>query len=324
VPTTNTNGLITRFSTDDVPAPDRMAVLHDVLGRVYLRAEIKPLEEGPLSACFEHHSWSSVSLLFADTRAVRLSRTAALVSDGNGDFRISHPATAPASFVAKGATEHVAAGEPMLLFNGAPGTLYYNAGRIAAIRIGYQRLAAAVPRLEQRAFRRIPPNVPATRLLFSYAMVLRHEGPNVDRGLRHHVSQHIIDLVALALSPAEEARERLGGEAPRIARLATIRADVLANLGHARLSAKTVAQRHALSDRYVHVLFEETGQTFSRFVEEERLKRAFALLTDPKLATKSINDIAAQVGYIEHSTFTRAFRRRFGDTPRAVRNNGMG
>jgi AraC-like DNA-binding protein len=32
-----------------------------------------------------------------------------------------------------------------------------------------------------------------------------------------------------------------------------------------------------------------------------------------------IGDIAAQVGFSGHSTFDRAFRRRFGDTPGFVR-----
>jgi transcriptional regulator GlxA family with amidase domain len=93
-----------------------------------------------------------------------------------------------------------------------------------------------------------------------------------------------------------------------------MRADVLANLAEMRLSAKVVAKRHGLSDR-VHDLFEQTGQTFNPFVEEQRLKRAFAMLTDPARNDTRIGEIAAEVGFVEDSTFTRAFRRRFGETP---------
>ena len=32
-----------------------------------------------------------------------------------------------------------------------------------------------------------------------------------------------------------------------------------------------------------------------------------------------IGDLAIHVGFAEHSTFNRAFRRRFGDTPTGVR-----
>jgi AraC-like DNA-binding protein len=85
------------------------------------------------------------------------------------------------------------------------------------------------------------------------------------------------------------------------------------------LSAKTVARRHGVSDRYMHCLFEETGQTFSGFVLEERLKRAFQLLISPAWAGMRIGDIASDTGFGDISTFNRAFPRHFGDTPHAIR-----
>ena len=117
-------------------------------------------------------------------------------------------------------------------------------------------------------------------------------------------------------------QERTGPLALRQARLATIRADVLANQSQPQLSARTIAQRHGVSDRYIHLLFEETGQTFGQFVQEHRLKRAVALLTNPAHDDMRISDIALSVGFVEHSTFNRALRRRFGDTPRGIRLNG--
>jgi AraC-like DNA-binding protein len=40
---------------------------------------------------------------------------------------------------------------------------------------------------------------------------------------------------------------------------------------------------------------------------------------DPKHRKMRISDIAATAGFSELSTFNRAFRQRFGDTPRGVR-----
>jgi AraC-like DNA-binding protein len=74
-----------------------------------------------------------------------------------------------------------------------------------------------------------------------------------------------------------------------------------------------------VTDRYIHRLFEETGETFGTFVERERTKRAFVLLTDPTKPQMRIGDIAHAVGYDDHSTFNRAVRRCFGDSARAVR-----
>jgi AraC-like DNA-binding protein len=84
-----------------------------------------------------------------------------------------------------------------------------------------------------------------------------------------------------------------------------------------------MAQRHGVSERYVYALFEDSGTSFHSFVAEERLKRAVAMLRDPACALK-ISDIALETGFGDLSTFNRAFRRRFGDTPRGVRRGGQG
>ena len=106
----------------------------------------------------------------------------------------------------------------------------------------------------------------------------------------------------------------------RAARLEAVRADILANLSRVSLSPKTVARRLGVSERYVHLLFEGTGETFGQVVTKARLKRAFDLLRDPSHVGK-ISDIAQSVGYGDLSTFNRAIRRHFGDTPSGLRNS---
>ena len=314
--------LVTRFSTDAVPVRDRVSVAREILGRVHLRMDLEPLGEAPFQGRFEQQTWAFSSLFVTDTDPVCFARTSELLTDGMSDFRIGTVEGTKLSFASRDCTEELDSGDAALWCSAEPGTnRTLSRGSLYSIRLPSDRLLAAVPGLEGRALRRIAADSPALRLLKAYAAILRGRGPSGDPLLDHHAAQHLVDLAALALGPSEETRERAAAGAQRTARLATIRADALANLGQARLSAKTLAQRHGLSDRYIHVLFEETGQTFSRFVEEERLKRAFALLMDPNHADTSINDIAAKVGYVDHSTFTRAFRRRFGDTPRAVRGN---
>jgi transcriptional regulator GlxA family with amidase domain len=181
-----------------------------------------------------------------------------------------------------------------------------------------------MPGLEDRPIRRTRAASGALNLLLAYAELLRQQGPTRDAALAEEVADHLTDLVALALRPTGDAPLPASNGGVRAARLAAIRADVLANLGQIGLSARTIARRHGVTDRYVHMLFEETGQTFGRFVEEERLKRALALLTDPERARQRIGDIACAVGFAEHSSFDRAFRRRFGDTPGGMRRRRAG
>jgi AraC-like DNA-binding protein len=307
-----------RFSTDDIAPGDRLAALREC--RVHLGQELEPLDDAPVRTTMEQQFWSSASLLYGETNALTTARTPELVGDGNCDFRLLRVQGTPYKFVSKGITEDMNDGDAVLICAGVAGTSQFlGSCSVMSVRISHARLAAAVKGLEDRAIRRTKPGSGPLRLLAGYCDLLRRQIPTSDPAFAHHVGQHLIDLVALVLDPTKETRARATTGAVRDARLATIRADILANLGQVRLSAKTVAKRHGITDRYVHLLFEGAGQTFNQFVEEQRLKRAFAMLTDPTQAGMRIGEIAFKTGFGELSTFNRGFRRRFGDTPRGVR-----
>jgi AraC-like DNA-binding protein len=95
---------------------------------------------------------------------------------------------------------------------------------------------------------------------------------------------------------------------------------VLARLGNGDLSLAEVAQRNRASPRYVQMLFERTGRTFSEFVLEQRLIRAARLLRDSLHRSRKVSDIAHLAGFNDVSYFHRAFRRRFAMTPSDMRN----
>ena len=85
------------------------------------------------------------------------------------------------------------------------------------------------------------------------------------------------------------------------------------------LSAASVATLLKITPRYVHLLLEETGRSFTHHVLERRLKTAAALLRDPQWRDRKIADIAAESGFTDLSYFNRAFHRRYGATPSASR-----
>ena len=91
------------------------------------------------------------------------------------------------------------------------------------------------------------------------------------------------------------------------------------NLGAGDLSAGLVAARLGVTPRYVHLLLEETGRSFSHHVLERRLERAAALLRDPQWSHRKVADIAAEAGFNDLSYFNRAFRRHFLRDPSDIR-----
>ena len=78
-----------------------------------------------------------------------------------------------------------------------------------------------------------------------------------------------------------------------------------------------IADHVHLSQNHLARLFRrETGMSISEFILQERMKRAFQLLTGTKLA---VGDIALKCGYENYSYFLTLFRRVSGMTPSQYR-----
>ena len=122
------------------------------------------------------------------------------------------------------------------------------------------------------------------------------------------------------LSAGASARRR--GIDPRSARpalLAAVLEHVESRLDDPALSVGSVAARFGISRRYVHKLFEPTGESFSRHVLKRRLERVAAELTASERVRTPIAEIAFRNGFSDLSWFNRSFKAQFGATPRDIR-----
>jgi AraC family transcriptional regulator, arabinose operon regulatory protein len=70
--------------------------------------------------------------------------------------------------------------------------------------------------------------------------------------------------------------------------------------------------------RFAHVFRAETGSTPMGFLEQVRLERARALL---ELSSRSVGEIALEVGFEDAFHFSKRFRRGTGMSPRAYRSS---
>ncbi|MCK9911996.1 hypothetical protein MXD81_22770, partial [Microbacteriaceae bacterium K1510] len=85
-----------------------------------------------------------------------------------------------------------------------------------------------------------------------------------------------LELLALALGPNDNAREMAQRGGVRAARLRAIQEHVRGGIGIRDLSVTATASHHGVTPRYVQMLFEREGTTYSEFVLAERLQKAFA------------------------------------------------
>ncbi len=80
------------------------------------------------------------------------------------------------------------------------------------------------------------------------------------------------------------------------------------------VTLKNIAQEFSYHPNYISTLLRsETGKTFSDIVLEKRMERAVILMKGTSL---SLEEIAAMLGYNNHSNFYKAFKAYYGCTPR--------
>jgi AraC-like DNA-binding protein len=80
-----------------------------------------------------------------------------------------------------------------------------------------------------------------------------------------------------------------------------------------------VAAAFGISTRYLHRLFEREHETVAQYIRDRRLERCRLLLLDPRLSGHTILMLAYGCGFGDLSGFNRAFRAKYGMTPRQLR-----
>jgi AraC-like DNA-binding protein len=193
-------------------------------------------------------------------------------------------------------------------------------GSFITLALSRPTIAALAPDYSQAFGRPIPSNNAALSLLTRYLDVVRAGDELANPAIAQSVSDHIIDLAALALGARGDYAEIARQRGAKAARLTAIRSDIQRDLGRSDLSTELIAARHGISPRYVRKLFEQDGSSFSTFVLTERVVKAHRLLIDRRYAHLNIAQIAHESGFGDVSYFNRAFRRHFGAKPSDFRD----
>ncbi|MCG2666480.1 hypothetical protein XI06_10210 [Bradyrhizobium sp. CCBAU 11434] len=292
--------------------------IREEFGRRHFRVDIEPDAEAPLRLNGTSRFLSDFSLYRGKCSPLR-SRTLVDTSEG-GDFIVTVALAGEMSLHAGDDNLVLQPGQALIGRDNAASFL--RTGRDAefmTISVRRHLIEPLVPNFSELTQAPHAGDAQAIRLLIGYLRMLETEEAIDDPEMRHVVTTHVQDLAALTLGTTRDAQafaEQRGG---RAGRLATVKADILSNLKNPELSVASVAARQGLTPRYIHMLFETEGVTFSEYVVAMRLTRAHRMLTDPRLADRMIHAIALDAGFSDLSYFNRTFRRRFGVTPSEVR-----
>jgi AraC-like DNA-binding protein len=140
-------------------------------------------------------------------------------------------------------------------------------------------------------------------------------------GLRVADLPHLAAATQSLLAAALRTVESEGS--PEIERLqmARVKRLVRENLGAATLRPGRLAAMAGMSRSRLYRIFEPMGGV-AQFIQRERLRQARRMLTNPA-ERRDIAELAEASGFFDPSSFSRAFRREFGCTPREARLSAM-
>ena len=311
------------WRTADVAAPQRFAYFREAVCEAFMDLSPEHDRSRPFDAVVE-------SIPLADGAVNRVSGTPHHVRRTPGQvgrsseqcFFLNLQLKSECTIEQQGRTVHLAPGQVALFGSDLPFRIFHPSERDMSVASFW------LPRdlvEESLTSRRIPDLFRVSDhpflgpLVAATARVLNRGGRALDAADARLVFESLIRLSARASARSPESG--LASESVRPALLAAVLEYVEGRLGDPRLCVAEVAAHFRISKRYVHKLFERTGESFSGHVLGCRLERVASDLADAEHARASIAEIAYRNGFSDLSYFNRRFRARFEATPRDIRKS---
>jgi AraC-like DNA-binding protein len=308
---TTVNSAAIHFSTQQLAPAARLPALRDLFDRsVQLEIDAEPGQAVEMTMALVPGVRRARML---SSLTARMNRPTPMLADGE-DTVCLMVKTGGHLAVRQGRREGVPqVGDGVLLVYREPASLQFVKASYLSVRVPFSALALA-NNVSAAAARCIPRDTEALSLLRAYVASMPDKV--ADPQLVRLYATHVYDLISLAIGATEEGRHLASQRGVRAARREAIRADLIRD---PRVSLDQLAAQQGVSPRYVQMLFEEDGTTFSEFALERRLDMARAMLTSPRYGTWSVTAIALEAGFGDISYFNRRFKRRFLMTPTDVR-----
>jgi AraC-like DNA-binding protein len=314
-----TDSTVKVFSTRGLPSGDRVEFSREVFGRKIIQLEIEAAADAPVEIEAKLRSLPGLRIYAGSQSRFSFNRTRELAADGDADIALM------LNLAGRGLVRHcgremsLRAGDATLISHAEPSIFDHSRNRFVALVASRRMLAELVVNIDDSLGLPLEPASDALRLLRGYFPAVLDDLALGNPELSHLVSTHILDLIALSIGASREGSAVARGRGLRAARLRAIKADIVENLSSRTLGVASIAARHRVSPRYVHMLFEEGSDSFSRFVLKQRLGLVHRMLADPRNCGRTIADLAYEAGFGDLSYFNLVFRRRYGVTPSDVR-----
>jgi AraC-like DNA-binding protein len=161
-------------------------------------------------------------------------------------------------------------------------------------------------------------DLPNSKLATDFLTSLSTVWATIDEGSNSHLASIFLDLIIAAMLE-RSGRIVSNPDIYRSAQYHRAKSLIDGRLHDPELSFTQIAAELGVTTRYISYLLHERGLSYRHYVLEQRLLRAANDLSDPRLAQRSVTEIAYSWGFSDGAHFSRAFKASRAMSPREYR-----
>jgi AraC-like DNA-binding protein len=309
------------WDTSRLPEAEQFGFWQDAVRQAFVPVSLTRHRDGPFASAVTARTVGPLAVSTISSQAQSVERSAEQARRGDGGvYFLNLPLTEGSSASQAGRTARLSSGDFVLVDSSRPFQLDFKREfRQISVAVPHDCLSPLLAAPSEATALRVPGDRGVGAVVAAALRGLAASNSPIDHRTARALTDHVAGLIALAVGNAQP-RVRSRG---RALLLQAALDEIERSLGDHALAPVVVADRIGVSVRYLHRLFEDRGRSFSRSVLDRRLERCERDLTDPARAHWTVADIAGRHGLGDPSYVARAFKARYGVSPREHRRAAL-
>lgn len=313
-------------STTEVGPGMRLAYWSDIVSDAYVQLECEaPARRSTIEGSIAFTQLATLSLTQVTATAQRVHRTPAKISQSTEDYFLVSIQTSGHGLVVQDDREaHLAPGDFAVYDSTRPYTLAFDGDfQQYVLVIPGRLLRMEVPSAERLTASTVSGLHGAGHLMFSMIHTLAADIGTLAPESARPIADSVIQILIAGLTTLPAAKQRPLPQL-RLYHLERIKACVRKRLRDPQLTVASVAADLKMSSSSLHRTWSAETCSLGDWIWAQRLDAAHRDLCNPGMLGRSVSEIAFSWGFNDAAHFSRAFRLRFGCTPREVRPRAGG
>lgn len=306
-----------RWDTTRLAPNEQFAVWREVVGEAFVPVSVSRAEPGPFPSTVRSYRVGAISVSQIESEPQVVRRTDHEIAADPGDvFFLNLPLDLGASVSQHSRHARLSPGDFVLVDGSHEFELEFTK-RFSQISLALPRetLTPLVANPEEATALSVSGVSGVGAVAAATIKSLARASVGLSRHEARALTEHLVGLIALALGSVRVASPSLG----RSLLVQAVIDQIRQHHDDPQLSPEVVAQRVGISVSYLHRLMAERGASFGRSLLAYRLEQCHRDLHDPGRIHWKIAEIGVHHGFEDPAYFARAFKRRYGHTPREHR-----